>query len=1017
MHVHQTNDEATLSKRSASKMGYFNDSLLKHFCKKLSRRTTLINRVYAYRVKLVRKLLQDFLDSFHGKIQVVNIGCGFDSGMFVSKLSEEHDLQYFELDLAQVLERKEFLLRKAMELKDDEINTNFIEMILQRTSFVPCDLSNPSLTINLLLSRGFSPNVPTLFIAECVLQYVNPGESFSLLQQLSEHFQSAASPAAVVIFDQARPDDAFGEVMQRNLKKRSSELHGIARYCSAHALLKRLVDAGWNAICAPLLDAIDFLRQSDEADFARMQNLEDFDEFEDYFETCRHYCLSVGTVNMQHTANIFTSSIKDLSRCWTSEISVESACVDSLNGLASSIQRESGIQFAGYGHVSIGYTSALQGSRILTFGGFSKKGHRTDSARIFSVQRKSEVNQWFQENKPGARMHHALCELFSVQLWNDALQAKSVNFVLKTNSINIHRTNQILAFGGRGSPRSAFNDTFIFDCDSERWSKLQFSPDDPIPSPRYRHRMVSIGISGLSEESFSIRTNAQQSHLCVSEKIYVGSALLFGGCESSQKFLNDLWVFCSVAEKWFCLQQSGEIPTPRHSHAMCYSPISKRLYVSGGISQDGTVMSDFYSLDITTLRWEKHLNTNASMQLFSHTMTYLENLNAILVIGGVAPQSDFWASHSVIRLFNLQNHSLVSIGQLPQVCGHQTVYIPEVNSVYVIAGGLQCFSFGSTYNHTYSIQFFCKSPHRARQMTVIDCGNCSIRPDDWKNNLYPRRLPVHFANCLLGDCVEKWSNVNYLSEKLKDVGVIVHALGAKQMKEEVFRMDFIDKNFEYVQQPFQELMENCFMLKKPTYFRSIARKDGCCDINSNFPAIAFDFEIPPFFHREITQEHHFQSCLRVSSAGIQLWTHYDIMDNILCQIVGEKRVVLFPPDVYADMKMNGSVSQALDVEELESRHKDRVIHAVLKPGDILFIPALWFHSVTTLTPSLGVNVFWRHLSSDAYSANDNYGNHDLTVMVKVKDFVLREIKQQLQIIPQDYQKFTLLQIADELTKL
>lgn len=40
----------------------------------------------------------------------------------------------------------------------------------------------------------------------------------------------------------------------------------------------------------------------------------------------------------------------------------------------------------------------------------------------------------------------------------------------------------------------------------------------------------------------------------------------------------------------------------------------------------------------------------------------------------------------------------------------------------------------------------------------------------------------------------------------------------------------------------------------------------------------------------------FSSALRVSTRGMQLWTHYDIMDNLLCNVVGRKRVVMWPPE-------------------------------------------------------------------------------------------------------------------------
>ena len=46
---------------------------------------------------------------------------------------------------------------------------------------------------------------------------------------------------------------------------------------------------------------------------------------------------------------------------------------------------------------------------------------------------------------------------------------------------------------------------------------------------------------------------------------------------------------------------------------------------------------------------------------------------------------------------------------------------------------------------------------------------------------------------------------------------------------------------------------------------------------------------------QIIEEQKFSIALRLSSAGVQLWTHYDIMDNVLFNVVGRKRVLLFPP--------------------------------------------------------------------------------------------------------------------------
>jgi hypothetical protein len=36
----------------------------------------------------------------------------------------------------------------------------------------------------------------------------------------------------------------------------------------------------------------------------------------------------------------------------------------------------------------------------------------------------------------------------------------------------------------------------------------------------------------------------------------------------------------------------------------------------------------------------------------------------------------------------------------------------------------------------------------------------------------------------------------------------------------------------------------------------------------------------------VNNKKHFSSAFRISSKDMQMWTHYDIMDNVLCEIVG-----------------------------------------------------------------------------------------------------------------------------------
>ena len=51
-------------------------------------------------------------------------------------------------------------------------------------------------------------------------------------------------------------------------------------------------------------------------------------------------------------------------------------------------------------------------------------------------------------------------------------------------------------------------------------------------------------------------------------------------------------------------------------------------------------------------------------------------------------------------------------------------------------------------------------------------------------------------------------------------------------------------------------------------------------------------------------------------------------------------------------------------------------------GDMLFIPALWFHNMKALDAGIAINVFWKNLPEEVYDKKDPYGNKDLLPAAK-----------------------------------
>lgn len=256
--------------------------------------------------------------------------------------------------------------------------------------------------------------------------------------------------------------------------------------------------------------------------------------------------------------------------------------------------------------------------------------------------------------------------------------------------------------------------------------------------------------------------------------------------------------------------------------------------------------------------------------------------------------------------------------------------------------------------------------------------------------------PVILKNCDFGDCITKW-NLDYLNEKLSDQEIVIHVSNSA-------RLEFIEKNFRYLTCKFKELVER--LLKKgpgteSIYLRSThsnPRAKRPARIENDFPDLSDDLKPPSFIPFGANNELYHSSVLRIASANVQVWTHFDIYDNVLYQVAGSKRVILFAPKDSRYLYVEGDKSRINDFESGCYEAWPLLCHAEpwlcdLKPGDCLFIPKMWWHNIKNLdqsrtggetdpTPgySIGFNIFWRNqelVTRSLYADGDVYGNKHL----------------------------------------
>ncbi len=113
--------------------------------------------------------------------------------------------------------------------------------------------------------------------------------------------------------------------------------------------------------------------------------------------------------------------------------------------------------------------------------------------------------------------------------------------------------------------------------------------------------------------------------------------------------------------------------------------------------------------------------------------------------------------------------------------------------------------------------------------------------------------------------------------------------------------------------------------------------------------------------------------------------HFDVADNLACVIAGRRRFILFPPEQTANLypgpmdvtPANVPISMvSLDDPDLGRfpkyrRALDAAIVAELGPGDVLYIPYMWWHGVQSLQPfNILMNYWWNR---DPLSARHPYG--------------------------------------------
>lgn len=530
-----------------------------------------------------------------------------------------------------------------------------------------------------------------------------------------------------------------------------------------------------------------------------------------------------------------------------------------------------------------------------------------------------------------------------------------------------------LLVGGRASPRTPLADCWL-------WRNGAWKQVHNLPSPRFRHSATAIN----------------------------GGVVIFGGRGGE-----DCWRMWNEDVGWVTLE-CDQIP-PRWGGAMC--PSRGGAIIFGGVSGDA-ILDDawYFTVDGLKIRADR---IDAPPSIFARLGAKAACMeNQLFLVGGVSPL------HTCpITVLDLHTGQLSQIQTLSMHIGHEVACIRGM--VVVVGGGGVCFSFGAYIDREYHI-ISRPTPQPLHLHVALERepesepeglrqANLSVErratmlhelpTQEEFSAIAASRHPTLFHGVDLGPCL-RWTPEEMCS-RVGPRKVIAHT-------SEDPRMSFHDKNFSYKTLLFEEVVRRAFHDSKTlVYLRSLSTESRAqpAMLSSDFPELADDFQLPPCFSTCISPV--FSSPLRISSAGIGLWLHYDVMANLLCQIQGTKRILLYRPEEVGNLDFPPGASSSR-ISDPFAKPAKGAMEVLMRAGDVLYIPPLWLHAALPITPCIAVNVFWRDLAPEVYATGrDAYGNRDCRVYEDGRAAVAK-ILHAAKALPPSQRRFYLSRLGNEL---
>ncbi|XP_061579193.1 tRNA wybutosine-synthesizing protein 4 isoform X2 [Cololabis saira] len=350
-------------------------------------------------------------------------------------------------------------------------------------------------------AAGLDWAAPTLILSEVVLTYMETQRSDAVISWAAKLLPQSL----FVMYEQIHPHDPFGRIMQDHFLKLNSTLHALRQYPDTSAQTRRFLDKGWEqCVC---LDMNHFyLGLISEEERGRVENLEPFDEHEEWHQKCSHYFIltaSRGSLMQQALLPPAPASpAGTISPRWSPaalNVRTVPVCLEGL-GMAS---------------------TWISGEQVLLTGGSNRGGRGAETRVLLRGQ----------EGWRTTRVETSVD--LSVRLYHTATPLPG---------------GGVVVYGGRSSPLSPTTSIFIVTPDACGPATASAEPvvcTGETPPPRWRHAAAVV-------------THQDRNFLFV-----------FGGKNQSEYVLGDVSFLSLDQQHWTELPVEGAAPAARHSHSAC----------------------------------------------------------------------------------------------------------------------------------------------------------------------------------------------------------------------------------------------------------------------------------------------------------------------------------------------------------------------------------------------------------------------------------------------------------------